>query len=248
MEWKQLEEFPLYEMCKETKEIRHIASGNTKRPHGTTGAIRLYKNGNEYSRKIDKLHFSTFPETIGGVELPNLSRYRILQEGLVYSVYEAKMLKPSTDRSGYQSVDLVTDNGIHEESLVHRLVAKAYLPTDGIRSYVNHIDGNKQNNHISNLEWCTPSENLTHAVSTGLYSSKMRRCKLSLDGCNWLEFDSIEEAASYLQVGPSQVRSALVKNLTKEFNRGTPTTEKPFRVKKHIALYIDSPVRYNINK
>lgn len=52
--------------------------------------------------------------------------------------------------------------------LVHQLVAEHFLEPDDTRLYVNHIDGNPSNNHYSNLEWCTGSENMQHAYQTGL--------------------------------------------------------------------------------
>lgn len=63
--------------------------------------------------------------------------------------------------SGYKQVTLKNKH----KFLVHRLVAEAFLERKENQSQVNHIDGNKLNNHVSNLEWCTPSENIAHALS-----------------------------------------------------------------------------------
>lgn len=57
---------------------------------------------------------------------------------------------------------------------VHKSVARAFIPNnDESRYYINHKDGNKQNNHVSNLEWVTPTENVIHAFSIGLIDKKV---------------------------------------------------------------------------
>lgn len=60
------------------------------------------------------------------------------------------------------------DNGNGTTERVHRLVASAFVPNPDNKSDVNHIDGNKLNNHYTNLEWVTKSENMRHAYDTGL--------------------------------------------------------------------------------
>ena len=60
----------------------------------------------------------------------------------------------------------------HNNVLTHRLVAKAFLAPDPVRSIVNHKDGDKTNNNVSNLEWCTLGENVLHALRAGLHCNK----------------------------------------------------------------------------
>lgn len=71
------------------------------------------------------------------------------------------------DRKGYLSVDLYKD-GKRVTRGVHRLVAEAFIPNPENKPEVNHKDGNKHNNSISNLEWVTKKENVRHAWDNGL--------------------------------------------------------------------------------
>ena len=69
---------------------------------------------------------------------------------------------------GYSQVHLYGLLGKKRDAYVHRLVAEAFLENPRNCEQVNHIDGNKKNNHVSNLEWCTNQENQIHAIKLGL--------------------------------------------------------------------------------
>jgi len=60
---------------------------------------------------------------------------------------------------------------------IHRLVAEAFIPNPNNYGYINHIDGNKLNNSVENLEWCTQKHNIQHALSSGLLRSRRVRNK-----------------------------------------------------------------------
>ncbi|MBO7712938.1 MAG: HNH endonuclease [Methanobrevibacter sp.] len=94
--------------------------------------------------------------------------YYITDFGDVYSITTNKYsnhkgiktkLKPFLSKNGYLTVSFGHKS---TKRLVHRLVAKAFIPNPDNKAQVNHIDGNKTNNNVSNLEWCTCSENLIH--------------------------------------------------------------------------------------
>lgn len=156
--YRVIEEFDLYEINEE-QVIRHRYTGNIKSPHRGTDKVRLYKDGKEYTRKIVKLFEATFPEVLPGKELLQYPSYRITEDGRVYSLHEAKYLSPAKTKKGYLSVSLRTPDGRSKSELVHRLVAKCYLGYSDLD--VNHIDGNKSNNCVNNLEWVTKSEKHT---------------------------------------------------------------------------------------
>lgn len=72
-------------------------------------------------------------------------------------------MRPQTDKQGYSRV-LLSANGIHKNYQIHRLVATTFIPNPKNLLIVNHIDGNPKNNRVENLEWCTQSENVLHAI------------------------------------------------------------------------------------
>ena len=82
-------------------------------------------------------------------------------------IFRGKVLFMPIYRALYHSVSLCK-HGKVKRCYTHRLVALTFIPNPKNKEQVNHIDGNKLNNNVSNLEWVTPSENATHAVATGL--------------------------------------------------------------------------------
>jgi hypothetical protein len=85
---------------------------------------------------------------------------------------------------------------------LHRLVAFAFLENLENKQIVNHIDGNKTNNSVSNLEWCTIVENNQHAIDTGLKKFYKRKIgQYTIDGELVKEFNSIVEAVNETKIG-----------------------------------------------
>lgn len=104
------------------------------------------------------------------------SRNIIGKYGDVYHRPE-HLLKPSQGGkdaykgNGYLQVHLFK-NGKTETRKIHKLVAEAFIPNPFLLPQVNHIDGNKLNNHVDNLEWCDAHHNVSHAYITGLMKGK----------------------------------------------------------------------------
>lgn len=93
--------------------------------------------------------------------------YQVSNFGNVKSLKCDIILKPNLTRKGYLITSLCK-NKIRKAYSIHRLVAKSFIPNIENKPQVNHIDGNKQNNKVTNLEWVTNSENMKHAFLTNL--------------------------------------------------------------------------------
>lgn len=130
-----------------------------------------------------------------------------------------KEMSPSKCR-GYLQVNLFRNNR-QKCFRIHRLVAKAFIPNPNNLREVNRIDGNKENNSVENLEWCTREENLKHEHRTGLgnkaregliRSFEARRKAIIAtpkNGGEKMEFISIQEAGRQLNINATKICACL---------------------------------------
>lgn len=86
-------------------------------------------------------------------------RYCVTSWGRVYDMTTGRFLKPEVTKKGYLRVDLYDEYGKRKHVKVHRLVALSFIENPDGKPQVDHIDGNKQNNSVTNLRWCTDEEN-----------------------------------------------------------------------------------------
>jgi len=123
------------------------------------------------------------------------TKYEISSFGIIRQIEDnTKIVKPFL-RNGYNAVN-ININKKSRKFPLHRLVAQTFLKNPKNKKIVNHIDGNKLNNLLDNLEWTTSKENTKHAIETGL--TKTHPCKViqfSIDGKFIAKYDSILEAS-----------------------------------------------------
>ncbi len=174
-------------------------------------------------------------------------RYKIGADGSIFSTPDdgkkdrlLKFDESVKKTTSYYRVTLSIAN-TQTRVLVHRLVAQAFIPNPQSKPHINHIDNDGTNNRVSNLEWCTPAENMQHSARQGrlkgnpseqffiasqLANDKQRKPVSQLDLNNNLirEFESISDAESYLNTRSGKSKISLV-------CRGLRNTYKGFKWK-----------------
>jgi hypothetical protein len=144
--------------------------------------------------------------------IPNTGNlYAVSSDGDIQSFYKKtpRLLKQKIDRAGYRVVTLSIDKK-HVSKFVHRLVAEAFLDNPYNKEEVNHLNGEKTDNRLSNLEWATHTENMQHAYQIGLCKPIGKKV---INGKTGVLFDSIKEAALDIGMNPGTCRNYLNGNI-----------------------------------
>lgn len=122
----------------------------------------MYEHGRRNTRKEALINLYDFlnKET---KQIPGFTKYHITKNGEIYSTTTNCWVKPHFDKDGYKRIALVRDDGLRIKQRVCRLVATTYIENQNNYPIVNHIDENKKNDNVENLEWCTISHNAIHS-------------------------------------------------------------------------------------
>ena len=131
---------------------------------------------NEYNK--DEI-WKDIPEYEGVYQVSNLGRIRSLDREITYAnrktgLYKGRIMKLKMSKYGYVVFHFSVDNKKKAIS-VHRLVAETFIPNPDNKPCVNHIDCNRANNKVSNLEWCTHKENVQHSIKCGTFGGFRKR-------------------------------------------------------------------------
>lgn len=145
--------------------------------------------------------------------------YEVSDMGRVRNRVTGCVLRPGRNKDGYQQINLYL-NRKRKSQHIHRLVANAFIPNPENKRTVNHIDGDKTNNRVENLEWATYSENNKHAHDSGLnkitdknnFKTNNPKPKQKVRCIETDQiFESLTQAARYFGVDQSRVRNSIHK-------------------------------------
>jgi hypothetical protein len=146
-------------------------------------------------------------------KIKDFENYLISKDGDIYSNYTNKKLKCSSDKNGYLKIRLVNKSG-RKTMFLHRLLAIQFIPNPLNKPFINHIDGNKYNNRLYNLEWCTHKENMKHAWDNNLYKDYTESIKKAnkatsievFDTLNQIKYKSMSEMSRLLKIPLTTLR------------------------------------------
>ena len=161
----------------------------------------------------------------------------------------SKKLKKQVNNCGYEYVILSSKEEKHKTLTVHRIVAKTFIPNPEEKEDVNHIDGNKLNNNVNNLEWTTTQENI------------IKRYEIGIDGNNYKRVSQFDKDGNLVGSFPSSYEAERITGISRTHIggccRGERLTaggyvwkfeiEEPKKIKK-IEIYEDSNGHYFYDK
>lgn len=137
--------------------------------------------------------------------------YAISDYGSVKNIKTNKIIKQFEDRSGYMKFSL-WNNGKRKTFKTHRLVALYFIENENEKCvYVNHKDGNKKNNIVTNLEWVAPSQNNYEAVKLNLVNNIKVKMTDNITNKFYM-FDSITQCADFFNLDKRCLSKALRRN------------------------------------
>lgn len=140
--------------------------------------------------------------------------YEVSTYGRVRNMFTGKYLTLQ-DNKGYSKVEIRQD-GKRYRFRVHRLVAEAFILNPNNKPQVNHIDGNKLNNHYMNLEWCTQQENNRHAIDTQLINGINREDVIKIYLDSWVNQIKVSDIARKYKTSEKTVKSIMYKESYKD--------------------------------
>ena len=140
------------------------------------------------------------------IKIDGFEKYEVSNLGKVRNIKSGRILKPRIDKDGYLKHQLYVRDK-KKYLFLHRIIATAFIDNPEGKPCVNHIDENKANNDLSNLEWCTIRENIIHGTRTKRAAEKHFKKIIQLDlNDNILnEFESMVQAEQETGVSANNI-------------------------------------------
>lgn len=132
------------------------------------------------------------------IPVPFAPNYEVSKLGNVRNAFTQQVLKPQMGSTGYHQVNLKRLNGKFRAMKMHRIVALVFMDNPDEKRTINHKDGNKLNNKLSNLEWATDLENSQHSRETGLCEQGVKLKATNVNTGESFVFASRSECAKML--------------------------------------------------
>lgn len=156
-------------------------------------------------------------------DIPNYeSLYQVSNLGNIKNITTGKILKTFLNKYGYLQVTLCKNNKT-KLFRVHRLVASSFIDNPSNKTQVNHINGDKKDNRVDNLEWCTGSENIRHSYKNRLQIAKKGKnntlskpvYQYDLDGNFIKEWDSVGEISRNMNIRKQYISACCLNKINK---------------------------------
>lgn len=142
------------------------------------------------------------------IVINEFDNYAISNLGNIKNIKKGNILTPYLNTNGYLTYTFC-QNGVKKTFRLHRLVALYFIDNPNNLPYVNHKDGDKTNNKVENLEWCTAKENDTHARSSGLKNQEKPIIAKNIETNETLTFKSVTEVGAFLGINKGTISKVL---------------------------------------
>lgn len=181
--------------------------------------------------------------------LDDFPKYQVSDQGRIKNIQTERIFTGTKDAFGYMHVRLINPYGGYTLKKVHRLVAETFLPNPDNKPIIDHIDGDKTHNELSNLRWVTYSENSkayedAHQGRSKTYAKNRKIAQYTLDGTLVGTFSSMKEAGTVTGCGDFGIYSACAGKLRtangfmwRFYDEEPEQTIPPFEDKRHKAIY-----------
>lgn len=163
---------------------------------------------------VERLYPHLFNEVIHmWKEIKDFPNYSVSDSGEVKNNKTGRILKKALNQDGYEIVQL-WNNGKGTTKRVHRLVLEAFKPIENTNYEVNHLDRDRTNNNLNNLEWVSSKQNIHYRDANDNPNKRTRKIKVEFTTGEIKIFESLNNCAEYFDLHPTTIRDYIDNKLT----------------------------------